>query len=298
LRTVLQQLGEQTVPPLEVIVVDQTAPSERELDLADDFPHLPLVVCHQEQPGQCSSRNRGLQLVRGDFVLFLDDDDEIEPDLIERHLRHLSARQVPVSCGVAHEVGAGPLPENFRYARVSDVFPTNNTMIRRSTLEKSGLFDLAYDRGQRADADLGMRIYLSGACMLLDPGIAVLHHHAPRGGLRVHKARVITYASSRQRLAHRHLPSVSEIYLARRYFTPRQARESLWHRALGTLSVRGPRWKKALKCVLGLAIMPSTLWHIWRRCRRAAEMLEKYPSIPILGETKSDANALEYQTIK
>ncbi|MEJ7712205.1 MAG: hypothetical protein WKF84_20670 [Pyrinomonadaceae bacterium] len=58
------------------------------------------------------------------------------------------------------------MPEAFTYLRASDT-PTNNTLIRKDVLSKSGLFDLAYDRGQRADGDLGMRIYLSGAVMIL-----------------------------------------------------------------------------------------------------------------------------------
>jgi GT2 family glycosyltransferase len=169
-------------------------------------------------------------------------------------------------------------------------------MIRKSVLRGSGLFDLAFDRGQRADADLGMRIYLAGACMLLDPEIAVLHHHAPRGGLRVHKARVITYASSRQRLMHRHLPSVSEVYLRRRYFTPRQEWESLWQRAVGTLSSRGSRWRRALKLAIGLVLVPSTLWQMRRRCRQATAMLEKYPSIPRFVD--SQVNSPECEAIQ
>ena len=42
-------------------------------------------------------------------------------------------------------------------------------MIRKSLLQDSGLFDLAYDRGQRADHDLGMRLYLNGAFMVRTP---------------------------------------------------------------------------------------------------------------------------------
>ena len=80
------------------------------------------------------------------------------------------------------------LPDAFTLRRASDVFPTNNTMLRKSALRLSGLFDLAYEHGPRADGDLGMRLYLSGARMLLDPEIRVLHHHAPSGGLRTHKA--------------------------------------------------------------------------------------------------------------
>jgi glycosyltransferase involved in cell wall biosynthesis len=286
LEKLLEQLAGQTVPPLEVLIVDQTAADRRRADFAERFPSLPIRLFQLDRPGQCSSRNLGLEASRGDLILFLDDDDEVPPDLIERHLEALQRFGGEVSCGVAEEDGAGPLPEAFRLIRTSDVFPTNNSLIVKGTLERSGLFDLAYDRGSRADGDLGMRLYLAGALMVLNPGISVLHHHAPSGGLRVHKARVITYASSRKRLTHRHLPATTEIYLSRRYFSHRQVREMLWLSAAGTFSVRGGRWRKVAKAVVSLALLPHSLWQIRSRRRVAEEMLVRFPQIPPLSRVR------------
>jgi glycosyltransferase involved in cell wall biosynthesis len=264
---------------MEIIIVDQTPLERRETSLAEEFNDLPLRIIYRDQPGQCSSRNAGLCQARGDYILFLDDDEEVPPTLIEDHLKTLERFQADVSSGVADEVGAGPLPEAFTYFRVSDVFPTNNTLIRKDVLFRSGLFDLAYERGQRADGDLGMRVYLSGALMVLNPKIRILHHHAPRGGLRAHKARVITYASSRKYITHRHLPSVTEIYLAKRYFTPRQVREELWLRVLGTFSLKGSWWRKILKVLVSTVYLPHTLWVIRSRTHEAISMLRMYPQI-------------------
>ena len=177
---------------------------------------------------------------------------------------------------------AGPLPWDFTFIRASDVFPTNNTLIKLRVLERSGLFDLAYNKLSRADGDLGTRIYLSGALMVLNPEISVLHHHAPVGGLRVHKARVITYASSRSRLGQRHLPSKSEIYLAKRYFKDRQVREDLWLRAFGTFSLRGSWLRQVMKGIVGAVLFPHTWITIKAREREAEQMLQEYPQIPTL----------------
>ena len=284
LRTLLGQLAGQAVKPLEIIIVDQTREENRDHNLAKDFPHLPLKMIYLDQPGQCSARNAGLTAAQGEFILFIDDDDEVQPDLIAAHLQMIRTSGADVSSGVAEDVGAGPLPEDFTFMRLSDVFPTNNTLIYRHVLKNSGLFDMAFNREARADADLGMRLYLSGAHMLLNPQISVIHHHAPAGGLRTHKARVITYSSSRQSLTQRHLPSRSEIYLAKRYFTPLQVREALWLAILGTFSARGNSWHRAMKIIISALCLPHTWWKIWVKVRQAEEMLKTYPQIPPLPE--------------
>ena len=280
LLTLLEQLRKQTRPPHEVIVVDQTSREQRITDLESRFPGLPLRVLTMDQAGQCSSRNAGLQAATGDYILFLDDDDEIPAELIERHVTNLGRFRCEVSSGVAEEVGAGPLPEAFTFVRTSDVFPTNNTLVDREVLVRSGLFDLAFDHGPRADHDLGMRTYLSGALMVLDPAISVLHHHAPQGGLRKHGARVVTYASSRSRLTHRALPSATEMYLERRYFMPRQVREAFWISVLGSFSLRGGGLRRILKVFMSTLLLPDTLRTLRARAHASKQMLSEFPRIP------------------
>jgi glycosyltransferase involved in cell wall biosynthesis len=280
LHTLLAQLRRQTIPPLEIIVVDQTPIEYRDNTLVEEFADLPLRVFYQDQPGQCSSRNRGIQATQGDHILFLDDDVEVQDNFIAQHLHNLQCFRADVSSGGINEIGAGPVPKAFTFTRMSDVFPLGNTLLPRDLLSTSGLLDLAYERGQRADADLGMRVYLSGALILFNPETSVLHHHAPRGGLRAHKARVITYASSRRHLLQRHLPSVSEIYLALRYFTPQQVREVLWLRLLGTFSIRGNSGRKAVKIIISLARLPDSFLIIRQRYNQAVQMLADFPQIP------------------
>ena len=119
----LSQLRDQTVQPSEILVVDQTPIEHRREDLPARFEDQPIRFLYLDQPGQCSSRNAGIQIASGDFILFLDDDDAVEPDLIARHLALLDRFGADVSSGVADEVDAGPLPKNFQLIRTSDVFP-------------------------------------------------------------------------------------------------------------------------------------------------------------------------------
>jgi glycosyltransferase involved in cell wall biosynthesis len=280
LRTVLKQLRDQTVPILEIIVIDQTPLQDRQPFFYDEFNDLPLQIIFQDHAGQCSSRNAGLMVSKGEYILFIDDDDEIQPDLIERHLHDLKQHCSDASCGVAHETGSS-LPEAFTFQRVADVFPTNNSLLHRAALEKSGLFDLAFEHGERADADLGMRLYLSGARLVLNPQISVLHHHAGQGGLRVHKARVITYASSRRNLFHLSLPSATEIVLSKRYFSARQTREFYWISIFAGFSLHHPsRWFRLLKIMVGLLLLPHMLLKLRRHIKRADELLLSHPDAP------------------
>lgn len=282
LKVLLSQLRNQSIKPLEILVIDQTPEKQRDKQLREDFSDLPLRWFEMEKAGQCSSRNLGLQESRGDYILFLDDDDEINENLLERHLNNMGENQCLVSNGVAVDKKAGPLPHDFTFLRISDVFPTNNSLMKKSVLLHSGMFDLAYDHGQRADGDLGMRIYLAGEKMVLNPEITVIHHHAPQGGLRTHKARVDTYAKSRSSLLTRGITSISDIYLAKRYFSALQVREMLWIDVLGTFSIHGPAWKKFIKAILSFLALPQTIHQIKIRNQKAEEMLKTYPQIPPL----------------
>ncbi len=285
---VLDQLRNQTVAPLDIVVVDQTAEAEREWDWPQHFADLPLTVIWQDEAGQCSSRNAGLQVAEGETILFLDDDDEIDSDLIERHLAFLQQHQVDASCGVAEEVGAGWLPSDFTFVRDSDVFPTNNTLLRKAALEDSGLFDLAYERGARADGDLGMRLYLSGKLLVLNPAAGVLHLHAPRGGLRQHKARVVTSASSRASLMERHFLSPTEAYLLHRYFTPRQVQEAALIRTFSSLGSRGHGLRGLIRMGLMAALLPDTYARNRRYLDAGRRMLDHHPTIPALDTNKRE----------
>lgn len=287
LRKLLGQLQTQTTAPLEIIIIDQTPKQRRITSLSKEFPSLPLEIIYRDEPGQCSSRNEGLAIARGEYVLFLDDDDEIPADLIEKHLVCLQNFHARVSSGVADETGIETLPEHFTYLRCSDVFPTNNSMIRKDVLEDSGLFDPALDRGEMEDFDLGMRIYLAGDLMILNPDIRVLHHHAPKGGLRTHGARVITYAHSRRSLLRRKILSISELYIYKRFLNPHQISESMLLSVAGTLSSHGNVIKKIFRFLIGFLLLPHTIWQTRKNSRLADQLRKDRPWHPLVADRET-----------
>ena len=154
-------------------------------------------------------------------------------------------------------------------------------------MNQTGLFDTAFDKGMRADRDLGIRLYLMGFLILLDPSIVVLHHRAKVGGLRTHNQRKITFFGSRKKITILHIPSVSEFYLSRRYFSKKQNREIFWLAIIGTFGYHGNKIKGLFQIIFSLLMLPRTIWIINKRRKEAAEMLDNFPIIPSLPTKKN-----------
>jgi glycosyltransferase involved in cell wall biosynthesis len=270
LRKALSDLSKQSIKPHEVIVVDGN--SDQETDWIESFKSAPLRVLSQKRSGQCTARNAGIAAASGDWILFIDDDDELPDDLIAKHLDWASSTEADVSCGVVDEVGAVDRGPAYRIHRISDGFPTNNMLARLDSVNRAGRFDERLDRGEREDHDLGMRVYLQGDLLMQNPGIAVIHHHAPVGGLRSYGSRISTYGASRKHLLVRRLPTPSDIYIGRKYHSARQLIESKWLALLGTFRLHGPWWRKIVKALLGLVLLPDSIIRIRRAEKGAAAM--------------------------
>ncbi len=77
---------DQTHTDFEVILVDDGSQEQiaRDLDLiADQNPHFQVI--HKDMnEGVSAARNTGIVHARGEFFIFLDDDDQLVPDMLQR----------------------------------------------------------------------------------------------------------------------------------------------------------------------------------------------------------------------
>ena len=99
----LSSLLAQTWPSMEIILVDDASTDGSGL-LCDAYASRDARVraAHfQENRGPSAARNRGIRWARGAFLSFVDADDRVEPDLLERLYRCLEETGAEVSACAA-----------------------------------------------------------------------------------------------------------------------------------------------------------------------------------------------------
>lgn len=92
----------QSYPNVEIIVIDDSTDAfEGRINTENYFRSLnaPNVVYLQNETnlGGSLSRNRGIEAAKGEYITFLDDDDEYKPEKIERQLRFMQENNLDMS---------------------------------------------------------------------------------------------------------------------------------------------------------------------------------------------------------
>ena len=82
----LASIDSQSYRDIELILIDDGS-TDGCGRICDEFSagerDYPVIVVHQENRGLSAARNKGIDICRGDYILFVDGDDTIEPDMIE-----------------------------------------------------------------------------------------------------------------------------------------------------------------------------------------------------------------------
>lgn len=150
----LASVQAQTYDRLEILVIDDgstdgTDALVREYEARDDRVRY---LRQPENRGVSAARNRGIREARGEFVAFLDSDDEWYPEKTERQVdrfRELPRRVGLVYCGVDTVDPGGdwtfrPRLRGEVYDQMllqNPVHSGSGVMIRRTVTEQAGLFD-------------------------------------------------------------------------------------------------------------------------------------------------------------
>jgi hypothetical protein len=181
--------AQEAAPPFEVVVASARQPSA-----GIDTP-FPLSWATVADRNPALRRNRAARQARGDFLAFLDDDAEAEPDWVAAGARALErcavaggpdlprrgapfAERVSDLLLATSLVGSG-VPAHERAPKPGPVRSAHdlalcNLFTRRETYDSVGGFDetLGY---VSEDTDFVRRVLASGARVELDPAIRVRH---------------------------------------------------------------------------------------------------------------------------
>lgn len=165
----LKSVLAQTRPVTEVVVVDDGSTDNTRETLA---PYLDRITyIHQGNAGVSAARNRGAREARGEWLAFLDSDDEWLPGKIERQFQAIEANpqailvyggaRVREPDGSESEGRAIPDSELRTALRNGTAIATSAAIVRRDVFLEAGGFDESLSFGE--DWDLWLRLKEHGA---------------------------------------------------------------------------------------------------------------------------------------
>ncbi|HET9532657.1 MAG TPA: glycosyltransferase [Blastocatellia bacterium] len=156
----------QSYPHFEIIVVDDGS-TDNIVEAVARFPKVRLI--RQKNQGLSAARNTGLWESKGSYLVFLDADDRLLPDALERGVNSLSANPAcafVVGQSLFISADGSALPTTPRYCDDEDIYRaflsrnyirmTGMVMFRRSVFDSVSDFDTSFDAC--SDYDLYLRI--------------------------------------------------------------------------------------------------------------------------------------------
>ena len=162
----LNSVINQTYNNLEIILIDDGS-TDDSLEICNLFAKKDkrIKVLHQDNAGVSSARNRGLNIITGKYVLFIDSDDKIESNMVEILERIIDRNDKidAVFCGykefddisgkIIKVVSPVKSKKVNRDNGVSEIFGEYSTilwnkMFRSSIIDSTDLFDVTLRIGE------------------------------------------------------------------------------------------------------------------------------------------------------
>lgn len=188
----LKSILNQTYTDIEIFVVDDS-PAEYELradvkTMVEAYSDRNVTyIAHEKCMGACAARNTGLASANGEFIGYLDDDDEWLPTKIEEQLQKFTSADIAlVYCGrtVVYDSSnktVDCLPEceldNVYEELLKSNFigSTSFPFLRTSALREIGGFDVEMQSAQ--DYDVWLRLCKKYSVDFVNKSLVLYHFH-------------------------------------------------------------------------------------------------------------------------
>jgi len=190
LRT-LASVRRQTYRPIEIIAVDDASRDGTLRLLREQEAGGVRVIAQPRNGGAPAARNAAIAVARGEFLAFVDADDEWYPDKLERQFQliagHPGMTMVGCRCevlrpdGMRIAVNPDRVPpagrEAWRTLLHHSFFVPSTVMARADAVRKIGGFDASLRAGED-DQDICIRLALEGEVGFVDAVLVTMHELA------------------------------------------------------------------------------------------------------------------------
>lgn len=170
LRRAIESVLRQTYEDFDIIVVDDASREDVQGIINDFHDSRIRLIRHEVSTGEAGARNTGIRNSQGEYMAFLDDDDEWLPEKLALQVAILETSSKRVGGVYTGYIAVNFAEQQVLYRKVPskrgdiyrdllrrNVIGTPSTvLIRRACIEKAGLFDGSIFYG--IDCDLYLRI--------------------------------------------------------------------------------------------------------------------------------------------
>ncbi|MBN2430306.1 MAG: glycosyltransferase family 2 protein [Acidobacteria bacterium] len=183
IRETLKRTFSQRCNPHEVLFIDDGS-TDYSFEIAVEFPVR--LMRNEKNRGLAYARNRAIDAVSGDVIMFLDVDAWPAEDLIELIMKEFSRKQTEVVCGRGIEVNVQNKYDAFRKRFFSQDMGCRRkedapvmfglcSAIRKDVLVAIGGYNPEFlTNGE--DFDLAFRLRAAGTRIIYNPDLKVFHH--------------------------------------------------------------------------------------------------------------------------
>ena len=138
----LDSIVNQTYKNLEIILIDDGS-TDNSYKIAAEYAKKDsrIKLIYQKNTGQSAARNHGIKLATGEYISFIDSDDQIAKDFIKKLLQPFSQQNTVISvCGIHYK--------RLKQKSVSNVYINSIRKIRKSESYKAYILYLLATDGR------------------------------------------------------------------------------------------------------------------------------------------------------
>ena len=178
----LLSIFSQSLEPFEVIVVDNGSNDNTQEMLRDEFPQVRLLL--EPEKGVSRARNKGIYEATGEWIAFLDSDDEWQPDKLEVQTREILGSENIISHTdeLWYRNGVRVNPKNIHKKSGGYIFDRclelccispSSVMVKKTLFDEIGYFDEKLPACE--DYDMWLRVCFKYPILFVDKPLTIKH---------------------------------------------------------------------------------------------------------------------------